>query len=48
MSFDIQVLWHERDTTHLLLCCMFSDKYFNSIELMSFHDADTPRMVVPT
>lgn len=48
MSFDIQVLWHERDTTHLLLCYMFSDKYFNSIELMSFHYVDTLRMVVST
>lgn len=43
MSFDIQVLWHERDTTHL--CCVVSRSQiniFNSIELMSFHDADTP------
>lgn len=45
MSFDIQVLWHERDTTHL--CCVVSRSQiniFNSIELMSFHDADTPHV----
>lgn len=42
MSFDIQVLW--MSSIQHIYCCVVSssDKYFNSIELMSFHDADTP------
>ena len=42
MSFDIQVLW--MSAIQHIYCCVVSrsDKYFNSIELMSFHDADTP------